>query len=735
MKAIQIERKMSAYQRMLFKHKSAVLLTFLAMTGFFAFHLISISVESRTQMWFKEDNPHYVRYIKFKEEFGNDHILVIGISSVKIFSDEMEGYVKKITKSLREVEGVQSAINIFNFNNLKSRAEPIKKLLDDFFVSDNRRATQIIVHVTEEGSQFLRGEIIDEVRNIVKIGKPHDCEVHISGSLFMGAELDRYARENAGKAILFTLVGISLILLVLYRKLSIILSVLLTSMIAVIWAMGFYAAMGNALNLVTNMITPLVLILSIAVGIHIICCATEEFRNSLSWEEAIIVSVSHVWRPCFLASLTTSAGFFSLFFSPSKAISQFGLYAGLAMLFEFFVFFHIFPLIFHSFHKPKFREKAKDRSKLQEVLDWNARLLASNKNSVILVFLLSTAILAVGVLRINVNTNQLKYFSSENEIIKSARFFDEFFGGVYPIQTVIILPQKNTFQDQETLKKIKTFQEKASETCGLSREISLADLFFSLGAKILPKDSLTSYIRNDIKQLLNKLVDKEFRKTVVAFRAPSGISSKEMLEIQSKLKNVADVVFNESDIQVEFTGIMPLYAHFHEFIIKTQIISFSIAFSLIILVIGITFRSFSLLLVVAFSNLTSIVMIFGIMGFIGINLDAGTVMIASCAIGIIVDDTIHVLHRAGLELEKTGDDYNLAVRRTITTKGRALVTTSITIGLGFLVLLVNDFKPAKFFGILMALTMFSALLADMLLLPCLIQRFKIKIKGIHGKES
>ena len=202
------------------------------------------------------------------------------------------------------------------------------------------------------------------------------------------------------------------------------------------------------------------------------------------------------------------------------------------------------------------------------------------------------------------------------------------------------------------------------------------------------------------------------------------------MEIQSKLKNVAGVVFNGSDIQVELTGIMPLYAHFHEYIIKTQVISFSIAFSLIILIIGIISRSFSLLIVVAFSNLTSIVMIFGLMGFIGINLDAGTVMIASCAIGIIVDDTIHILHRAGLELEKTGHDYNLAIRRTITTKGRALVTTSITIGLGFLVLLVNDFKPAKFFGILMALTMFSALLADMILLPCLIHRFKIKIKGI-----
>ncbi len=720
---------MTAYLRMLFGHKGTVLFLFLAITVFFAFHLIGISVESRTQMWFKEDDPHYVRYLKFKEEFGNDHILVIGIGSIEIFSDEMEAYIKRITESLRKVEGIQSVMNIFDFKDLQSRAESIKKLLDDFFLSNNRRATQIIVYVTEKGSQSLRRKIIDDVRNIVKMGKPTDCEIHLSGSLFMGAELDRYAKENAGKAILFTLLGISLILLVIYRKLSIMFSLLLTSVIAVIWAMGFYVAMGNSLNLVTNMITPLVLILSIAVGIHIICPVLEGFRNSLSWKEAIILSVSNVWKPCFLTSLTTSVGFISLFFSPSKAISQFGFYAGLAMLFEFFVFFHIFPLILHSLHKPKSQEKTNGRKLLQGILGWNARLFVSNKNSVIHVFLLTTAMLAVGVFRINVNTNQLKYFSSENEIIKSARFFDEYFGGVYPIQAVIVFPQKNGFQDQETLKKMLTFQKRATEACGLTGEITLADLFFSLGAKTLPKDLLTFNIRKESKQFLNKLVDKEFRKTVVAFRAPSSISSKEMMKIQSKLKDVASEVFRETDIQMELTGIMPLYAHFHEYIIKTQIISFSIAFLLVILIIGIMFRSFSLILVVAFSNLTSIVMIFGLMGFIGIDLDAGTVMIASCAIGIIVDDTIHILHRTGLELERSGQDYRSAIGRTITTKGRALVTTSITIGLGFLVLLVNDFKPAKFFGILMAFTMFSALLADMLLLPCLIQRFKIKIRG------
>jgi len=191
---------------------------------------------------------------------------------------------------------------------------------------------------------------------------------------------------------------------------------------------------------------------------------------------------------------------------------------------------------------------------------------------------------------------------------------------------------------------------------------------------------------------------------------------------------MAGKFFEGDNISVELTGIMPLYAHFHEYIIKTQIFSFSIAFILIFFVIGLTFRSFFLVLAVAFSNITSIIMIFGLMGFLGINLDAGTVMIASCAIGVIVDDTIHILHRTGLELKKSGYNYKKAIGRTLLTKGRALITTSVTIGLGFLVLLANDFKPAKFFGILMAFTMFSALLGDMILLPSLICRLKLKIK-------
>ncbi|NIO49337.1 MAG: MMPL family transporter [Candidatus Aminicenantes bacterium] len=733
--------KMNAYLKLLFKHKREVLILFTGITVFFAYQLKNISVESRTQMWFKKDDSYYIKYKKFKEEFGNDHILIIGIRPQRLFSQETQIYIKQISEKIRAIEGVHSVTSIIDVERFSSFLRLHKNTFNDFFLSKDKEATQIVVNVTEEGSQFLRRKIIRKVRKIIEESNIPEKEVYFSGSLFMGAELDRYAKENTWKIILFTLAGISLILLLILKKFSLTFIVLLTSIIAVIWSMGFYVVMGNAINLVTNMIIPLVLIISIAFGIHIINRVQEELPRADTKKETIISGVSHIWVPCFLTSLTTSIGFFSLYFSPSNAISKFGLYTASAMLFEFIVFFHIFPLFLHFTYKFKSQKRIKNKSLLEGFLSWNSRVITSRKRVIIFIFLISTIILSGGFSRISVNTNQLKYFSSKSELVKSAKFFDKHFGGIYPIQAVLTSDQENIFQKPKILNKILDFQKQTIEEDNLRKEISVADIALSTNSVLHGENPtkqekssinfLSLLLRNDDRGFLNRLVDNEFRKTVVTFRASSEISSKEMMKIQSRLQALARKVFDKENLSVELTGIIPLYAHFYEYIVNTQIISFLIAFSLIIVIIGLTFRSFSLTLVVALSNLISIIMIFGLMGYIGINLDAGTVMIASIAIGIIVDDTIHTLFRIGWELKNTKQDYKKALRGTIKTLGRALIITSTVNGLGFLILIFSDFKPAKFFGILMALTMLSALVADMILLPFLIYKFKIKIRKIN----
>lgn len=731
---------MNAYQRSLFRHKKAVLILLFGITLFFAYHLKNISVESRTQMWFNKDDPFYLKYKKYKEEFGNDHLLIIGIRSQRLFVQGIETEIRHITEKVKAIEGVHSVISFLDIKKLPFLPEPSKEYFTDFFLSKDRRATQIIVTVTEEGSQSLRGEIVLRVRSIIEKLDIPDKEAHLSGSLFMGAELDRYAKQNTWKIILFTLAGISFILLLTFRKLELMLIILLTSIVAAIWAMGFYIVMGNAINLVTNMIVPLVLIISIAFGIHMTHRVQEEFAKTDSWKEAVISGVSEIWIPCFLTSLTTSVGFFSLHFSPSHAIAQFGLYSALAMLFEFIVFFHIFPLLLHLAHKSKTKEKAKRKSLLHGLLNMNSQLIYSKKKAIIFAFFVATMILAGGILRIRVNTNQLKYFDSRSELVKAALFFDRHFGGIYPVQVVLTSSKMNTFKKPEILKKILHYQNQAAKECNLSKEISLADISSSMASALhvnnpfehatLSAHSSFFPLNSPHKALMNRLVDEEFTKTVVPFRASSGISSEEMMQIQSKLEALAEKIFDKENFSVELTGIIPLYAHFYETIVHTQIISFLIAFILVISIIGLFFRSMALTLVVALSNLISIIMIFGLMGYLGINLDAGTVMIASVAIGIIVDDTIHILFRLGSELKKHRNDYRRAIEGTVKTLGRALTVTSLVNGLGFLILILSDFKPARFFGILMALTMLSALLADLVLLPSLIDQFKLKIRKI-----
>ena len=220
---------------------------------------------------------------------------------------------------------------------------------------------------------------------------------------------------------------------------------------------------------------------------------------------------------------------------------------------------------------------------------------------------------------------------------------------------------------------------------------------------------------------------------VLSFLANSSMSSNEMIKVQDQMLDSGNGFFSEDGIRMSATGILPLYAHFHEYMVRTQLISFGIAFMIIVLVIAFTFRSAYLLIPVFIANLSAMVMVFGIMGLFRINLDVGTVMLASIALGITIDDTIHLLFRTGQEY--TSANYPKAFGVSIGTIGKAMVYTSIILGTGFLMLVFIDFNPAKFFGLFAALIMLFGLLADILFLPALIIHFRIPIRKFTVNNS
>jgi len=159
-----------------------------------------------------------------------------------------------------------------------------------------------------------------------------------------------------------------------------------------------------------------------------------------------------------------------------------------------------------------------------------------------------------------------------------------------------------------------------------------------------------------------------------------------------------------------------------------QIKSLGLAMVMIFCMMFLVFRSFSVGVISIIPNTLPIMVNFGIMGLIGIRLDSATSMISAIGIGIIVDDTIHYLHGYGEALKETGDHCQ-AMRKSLLEKGRPIILTSVLLFFGFGILGVSRFVPTSYFGALSALLMITALLADLIILPCILILVRPKFKN------
>ncbi|WP_127556319.1 efflux RND transporter permease subunit [Saccharospirillum alexandrii] len=200
-------------------------------------------------------------------------------------------------------------------------------------------------------------------------------------------------------------------------------------------------------------------------------------------------------------------------------------------------------------------------------------------------------------------------------------------------------------------------------------------------------------------------------------------------------REAVDVVGFEPG-QIQLTGMMVLYNNMLQSLFGSQILTLGVVFLGILLMFLILFRSVKLSLLAMAPNLLAATFVLGIMGWFGIPLDMMTITIASITIGMAVDNTIHYLVRYQREFAKDGD-YVRALSRSHNTIGKAMFYTSLTIILGFSILMMSNFRPTLYFGLLTALAMAVALLGSLTLLPRLIVLTRPfgTIEGHHRTED
>jgi predicted RND superfamily exporter protein len=198
------------------------------------------------------------------------------------------------------------------------------------------------------------------------------------------------------------------------------------------------------------------------------------------------------------------------------------------------------------------------------------------------------------------------------------------------------------------------------------------------------------------------------------------------LQRETLIRTIRDQLTNEfgyDNSQVHLSGMLVLYNNMLQSLFRSQILTIGVVFLAILLMFAILFRNMKMAGIAIVPNLFAASLVLGLMGWLAIPLDLMTITIAAITIGIAVDDTIHYVHRFTRELGKDYD-YWAAVRRSHASIGRAMYYTSITVTLGFSILVLSNFVPTIYFGLLTGFAMLIALLANLTVLPLLIVRFK-----------
>jgi CRP-like cAMP-binding protein/preprotein translocase subunit SecF len=491
------------------------------------------------------------------------------------------------------------------------------------------------------------------------------------------------------------------------------------------------------------MLTMIVPVFLIAVGtaycLHIVSEYIASLERANSPADVTELAYSHIAFPTILAILTTIIGLGSLFVNRIAMIQEFAFFACFGMLSILIIVLTFLPAVLSLLPVPSETQKQKTGASplIQRFTDLIVDLNLNHQKITLPVIGVLVLICLIGMLRIRVETNPVGYFKEDTEIKRNFNDIYRHLSGSFPVNVAMGNPAADYFENPDHIADIARLQVFLEKLPGVDKTISFADYLklvnyalnqFEQQSYALPQEAfevrmlINNYTTMLGEDMLTRFMSSDFSKTNIVLLTHIS-SSKDFLQIRDEIMAHAKNNFSK-DLAWDVTGLGMTIAVSSHLLTAGQIKSLSITMVLVFGIMFALFLSSKVGLIALVPNIFPLIINFGIMGWFGVELSMVTSLIASIAIGLAVDDTIHYLVRYNREF-KSDLNEKRAIRDTLTHVGRPITFTTVTICLGFSILLFSSFKPTAIFGVMMMITSVSALVGDLILLPSLIQHVEV----------
>ena len=647
-----------------------------------------------------------------------------------------------------------------NFTALQLLLEPsieydkaINKRYELLDTEGNESALEEInaqIKLFNANASIKRDKLISDTREVMADYRTFG-NVYLGGTAMIASDMISFIKSDLQYFALGVLMMFIFTLGVIFKKIRWVIMPLASSGLVVLFVIGFLGLMDWRVTVVSSNFISLLLIITISLTIHLIVRYQElcELNQAMNQKELVSMTVEQMLKPCFYTALTTIIAFASLGVSEIKPVIDFGRMMVAGIFFAFIFAFTLVPAVMVSLFSRD--SESKDFSKGITLVFSN---FTTNNAKVVIGVALSLIVLSyVGISKLTVENRFIDYFKSSTEIYKGMELLDQKLGGTAPLDIVLNAPNDWSVEEEEfdddfgfeenedsvngywwntisisRLEEVHDYIESLPEIgkvlsvasgIKVARELNdgeeLSELDLALVKNMLPEDIkeslLSSYISEDENQV---------RISARVLESSYGLNRNELLE---EISMTLEKEYGFSDQEYRLTGLAVLYNNMLQSLFDSQIGTISIVFSVIFIMFLILFRSFYLSIIGIIPNLLAAGVVLGSMGLMSIPLDIMTITVAAISVGMAVDNTIHYIHRFKAEFKETGK-YNLSMVNSHRTIGRAMLYTSLTIIIGFLVFATSNFNPSVYFGFFVSLAMIMALLGALTLLPQLLLYFK-----------
>jgi len=614
-----------------------------------------------------------------------------------------------------------------------------------------------------------RHDDIAEIRLILD-GYRDSADIYMGGVPMIADDLITFVQNDLETFGLVILLFIILSLGYLFRKIRYIGIPLLSCAVTATCIVGLLGLLDWPVTVISSNFISLLLIITISLNVHLVVRyrELEAAGECDSHLERVKTTLQNMIKPCAYTSLTTIVAFGSLVSSDIPPIINFGLMMVMGVAFAFMLTFLVFPALMSLLQE----NRSESGRRFVDMTPVLANLTAHFGKSIMLIGLILLVFSVTGMLRLQVENSFIDYFDESTEIYRGMVEIDQNMGGTTPLDVIVDLFPPGVEEEAAAVSNNTPGEVPAAEDEFFDDDFFFEDDFVDeddeaywftadkmarildihnyLDAlpetgKVLSLGTILQvvYQLNEGEPLDNlelavlyNLIPQDYKDTLIT---PFVSIENDQLRFSIRvLETDPDLVRNdllekiytgltsEFDLgadQVRLTGMFVLYNNMLQSLFDSQILTLSLVLAVIFVMFIILFRSLKLAVLGIIPNILAASSVLGLMGWLGIPLDMMTITIAAISVGIGVDNTIHYMHRFKSYFPQH-QNYQETMRYCHGSIGQAMYYTSFTIIVGFSILVVSNFIPTIYFGLLTSLAMFLALLGSLTLLPQLLITFK-----------